>query len=49
MKYFPDYKGKINDNRKYEITLKHLLTMTGGIKPNERRNAFFEPTKILFN
>jgi len=33
--YFPDYLDRINDPRKGDLTLKHLLTMTGGLKPEE--------------
>ncbi|MEN8155024.1 MAG: serine hydrolase [Acidobacteriota bacterium] len=35
MSYFPEYAKKINDPGKNAITLKHLLTMTGGLKPKE--------------
>ena len=35
MKYFPEYGATLNDKRKNELTLKHLLTMRGGMKPKE--------------
>lgn len=35
MSYFPEYEKKLNDPGKNNITLKHLLTMTGGLKPKE--------------
>ncbi|MGB3801042.1 MAG: serine hydrolase [Lewinella sp.] len=35
--YFPEYEGTIDnwDERKREVTLKHLLSMTSGVKGNE--------------
>ena len=38
MNFFPEYITKINDPKKNNITLKHLLTMTSGLKPNEWSN-----------
>jgi len=33
--YLPEYADKINDPKKKNITIKHLLTMTAGLKPKE--------------
>ncbi|WP_242094354.1 serine hydrolase domain-containing protein [Aestuariivivens sediminicola] len=35
MAYFPEYADKINDDRKNNITIKHLLTMSGGLHPDK--------------
>ena len=51
--FFPDYSYLITDKRQFKITLKHLLTMTGGYKWNSEHHndpikEFKENKNLIF-
>lgn len=43
LNYFPNYKAVETDERKYEITIEHLLTMTSGFEWDELSLPFTDP------
>lgn len=42
MEFFPEFADKIEDPRKKQITIRHLLQMRGGYPDEERTPPFFE-------